>query len=87
MKTLIAASLLLALASPAYPGSGAEWDCGKGVTAGANREKLGIWFATGPDRSSPDQTGWQLEGSRHFHLKWSKNGDIWLNGRKCKQTN
>lgn len=72
----------------AQAGSGAVWACGKDVTVISSRNQFSISFLYGPDRNSPDAddiTKWQLEGSRHFNLKWGS--DVWLNGRMCTQTN
>ena len=82
MKTLIAASLLLASTS-AFASSAAKWDCGKGITAIANRGEFSISMGKAyADNAYPDL------GTVKWDLRAKNTGtEIWLNGRACKRTN
>ena len=91
MKSLIAAAMLLALVSPAYATSDAEWDCPGGIRVSAGRNQIVASFTYGPDRNDPDSENprrIQLIGNRHLNLKWdfrnhAEGPDLWLNGKAC----
>ena len=88
MKTLIAASLLLALTTPVHAGPAARWDCGNGATASAYKGEFGVWIGH-PDEDREDFP-YSMRGSRHFDLKWDFRGSkdiVRLNGKLCKRTN
>jgi hypothetical protein len=59
-------------------GTAAKWDCANNITALANRGQFYIEMGkVHEDNSYPDQGRWDLR----------RNGDLWINGRQCKQTN
>ena len=87
MKTLIAASLLLAFPTAAMSATAAEWDCGNGTTISAYKGKFGVWF--GPAHEGGEDFPYSAPGVRRFNLTWNFRGPkdmVRLNGRSCKRT-
>ena len=70
MRTLIAAALLLATASPAFASQPAVWNCGPYTYISADKGEVSITTtkSTNPQR---------------FDLRW-KGFRVWLNGKPCK---
>ena len=69
MKTLIAAALLLTLASPASAGgSDAKWDCGQGITALAGKGEFGFHMG-----KAYKEDGYPVRGTVKWDLRGHKN--------------
>jgi hypothetical protein len=61
-------------------GTAAEWNCDNDITAAANRGRFFISMGKGKyyeGDTVPPRGSWDFR----------KNGDLWINGRQCKQTN
>lgn len=87
MKTLIAAAMLLALASPAHAvtdaDTAARWDCGNRTRVTEDGE-FGVFV-----HRPLDDADYANHGVIRLDLKWDYRGGktrVWLNGKICKQT-
>jgi hypothetical protein len=88
MKPLIAAVALLVLTTPAFASSAAEWDCGNGATATSGKGELG--FGTILGSMYGEKGTYPRRGSHRPDWRWDFRGGrskVWLNGKRCKQTN
>jgi hypothetical protein len=83
MKTLIAASLLLALTSPAFAyGSSDQWDCGNKIEITGWKGQITVAIGGDPAQDKEEYTGAPTKGS--FNLRWDMNkAAYWLNGKAC----
>jgi hypothetical protein len=84
MKTLIAASLLLVLAAPAYAGNFNLWECGKEaeVTAGKSMG-MRIYDPNNPHDENSVQYPYPTKGK--LTLEWDHSRKIMrLNGKACR---
>ena len=86
MRSTIIVAALLALATPAFASSAAEWDCGNGNKAISNKGFFGFDTTMG---SQYGEKGWPpARGSRSLNWRWDLAKDkVWLNGKLCKRSN